>query len=559
MNIQEKNLAAYRSITNGVTKFRTQFNMSPVKILNNETFPILTGTGGNFMDSIKWASAAAAVGGFFGSGRYAAFSHEGNFTPESDGLEGAALLRENIFSWLGNRFQHKRIGFTNGHSEWLGLNDFSSELLEWGREKGVEFEAVGETGLASYDIIIAGNPWENFSQEEEDALINFVENGGGLLILSLGWSWAENKNDASCDNLPVNALGRKLGFKFENGEGDSRYLIGETFGSPNSPKPLETVKAEGKTDDELSDLLAADAGTVYALEGKYIILHLTNELWKKVKTPKRVIDNLDTFYEKEYDFIGRISHPYSGKLWYITNTRTNVFMYMSGDHCGMGAAGANHFIKLLEGGDDWNTVFPGWGFGHEVGHAMVNNACGGLFQPSGTGESWNNVINMYAHKELGYNSIARNQGASYANNFYGEDRKYAALNGTDYDLLPDSERIFDILLSTTCVFVKLPMLIIDYYGWDGMSKLFQTAAADTKNGVKLRTDEEKTEYMIVNMSKAYNVDLSPVFTHWRFPVTENVKDLLKTLPKEEILTGIYKTTKNFDKYTLHINKSLPTN
>jgi hypothetical protein len=237
-------------------------------------------------------------------------------------------------------------------------------------------------------------------------------------------------------------------------------------------------------------------------------------------------------------------------------------MYMSTDHCGMSVQGAAHFLKQIKGADGWETCFPGWGFGHEVGHGMVNKACGGLFQPDGTGESWCNVINMYAHKELGYDALGRNQGASYSDNFYGGDRKYAHLNGTDYDLLPDGDRIFDILLATTAVFVKLPMLIVDYYGWDGMEAMFKNAAADTLNGVKLSTSEERLDYLAVNLSKAYGVDFTPILEHWRFPLTEKTKERVKNLPgikKEEILTEIYSTTKDFSKYTVHKNPVLQTN
>ena len=562
-----KKQTAYKAIMQGIEFFRTRAMMSPVEILsdtNPEVFPILAGNGGSFINSIREASVYSAAAGFYGDGRFAAFSHEGNFGENVEEVE-RAKLQLNILSFLGDGFAKKKIGFTNGNAEWLTLDNFSPILKTTLEGEGVSFENT-QGNLSAYDVIIFGNPWESLSSDKIDALVEFTKNGGGLLVLSLGWSWAGFKNDDECDNLPANMIGTKLGFKFTNGEAGGRYRISEDMPElTGDAKPLEIICADGRTDAEISALLGVDENTVYAVEGQYVISHFTNDLWKLVKRPKLMIDAMDMFYEKEYEFVGKIAHPYNndannGKLWYITNVRTEAFMYMSGDHCGMSVRGAEHFIKFLAGANgEWETAFPGWGFGHEVGHAMVNKVCGGLFQPDGTGESWNNVINMYAHQELGHNAVARNQGASYSSNFYGDDRKYAHLNGTDYDLLPDEDRIFDILLSTTAVFVKLPMLIVDYYGWEGMSKMFRTAAQDTLDGKTLKTNDEHIEYMIVTLSQAYNVDFSPIFEHWRFDVTEQVKSRLKDLPKETILTEIYNTTKNFDKYTVHINADLANN
>lgn len=555
----DKATNAYKSMTDGLKYFGAHSKISPITI-NGDAFPLLTISGGSLKNLMAGTTTISAAFGFHGDGRFVVIGQEAVFSTDADEYLKSNALRQNILSWLGNGFRKKRIGLTNGRSERLGTDNFSADIKTWGQENGIILENIAGFDLSVFDVVIVGNPWEAFLPGELDSLENFAKDGGGLLILGQGQDWATEKDDVSCERMPVNQLGKRLGFNIENGEAGYRFKICEALPILKDAGPINIVKAEGKTDTELYALLDHDDDAAYALEGNYIILHFTNDLWKKVKFPKRMIDAMDVFYEKKYDFIGRVAHPYGGKLWYITNTETDYFMYMSHDHCGMCIRGAEHLIKYFAGEDgEWNDVFAGWGFGHEVGHAMVNKACGGLFQPECTGESWNNVINMYAHNELGRNAQGRNQGASYPSNYYGEDKKYARLNGTDYDLLPDDVRELDILHATTCVFVKLPMLIVDYYGWDGMARLFTQAAQDTKNGVTLKTDEERLEYMIVNVSKAYNVDFSMLFEHWKFPVSARVKDLLKSLPKEETLMGIYKTTGDFDKYTVHINPALSNN
>jgi hypothetical protein len=115
--------------------------------------------------------------------------------------------------------------------------------------------------------------------------------------------------------------------------------------------------------------------------------------------------------------------------------------------------------------------------------------------------------------------------------------------------LPDEDRKFDILKSTTCVFLKLPMLIIDYYGWDGMKKLFEKAAKDNSAGLKLKSDEERTAYMIENISLLYGIDFCNIFEYWRFNISDSTREALKNLPKEALIMDIYKNKKEFDKYT----------
>jgi len=562
--MQKKFLDAYKEITAGEERFVSQSGLTPISVINDSAFPFLTGPGGNFISGIRGAVVPCAVAGFCGNGRYVAFADEWSFSTEADQANEKehtpSRLRENILTWLTQDGKKKRLGFTHGHKEQLGLSNFSAPLQDWLKGQGIVFENA-EADLSSYDAIIVGNPWEELSASELDALESFVKNGGGLLIASLGWYWAYEKNDPALENLPTNRIGARLGFRFENGSGSYRFNIPPEQKKPAEPKPLEMVQAEGKTDEELAKFfVSADENTVYALEGKYNVIHFTNDLWKTVKRPKRAIDYMDEYYEKEHEFVDNIAHPYfPEKLWYITNVNTPHFMYMSTDHCGMGIAGATHYIKHLAGKDGEWPAFPGWGYGHELGHAMVNIVCGGLFQPDTTGESWCNVIGMYAQKELGYEALARNQGTTYSGNFYGDNKKFAHLNGTDYDLLPDEDRVYDILKATTTVFVKLPMLIVDYYGWDGMKALFVKAATDTKNGFKLETSDQRMDYMIVNLSEIYGVDFTSLFEHWRFPVAQETKDKLKELPPEKILMDIYATTKDFAKYEAHRNSELGNN
>jgi hypothetical protein len=72
---------------------------------------------------------------------------------------------------------------------------------------------LGEAG-----VLIIGNAWGEFTDAELDAIQRFVEDGGGLLTVGLGWSWqyygpsgVPNKQPASLDDYPMNELMEHFG------------------------------------------------------------------------------------------------------------------------------------------------------------------------------------------------------------------------------------------------------------------------------------------------------------------------------------------------------------
>jgi hypothetical protein len=57
----------------------------------------------------------------------------------------------------------------------------------------------------------------DFSQQEIDALKSFVLNGGGLLLLGLGWSWELYNPGRTLDEYPMNILGEIFGIRWTTG------------------------------------------------------------------------------------------------------------------------------------------------------------------------------------------------------------------------------------------------------------------------------------------------------------------------------------------------------
>jgi hypothetical protein len=66
-------------------------------------------------------------------------------------------------------------------------------------------------------VVLIGNAWGDFSQQEIDALKSFVSSGGGLLLMGLGWSWEPYNPGKTLDDYPMNKIGEVFGIRWIDG------------------------------------------------------------------------------------------------------------------------------------------------------------------------------------------------------------------------------------------------------------------------------------------------------------------------------------------------------
>ena len=363
-------------------------------------------------------------------------------------------------------------------------------MENWLLKKDFTLEIVSKiSDIKNYDILIIGSPQKAFSKGEISAITQFVSNGGSLLIMN---EWDDDSDDYEGNSLALNELCRNLGFIFQG------YYQDNTVASPKKnlknynnlkDSKLEIVSASGKSNAELKKLLAADPETVYALEGKYVIIHFPSEYWKKLKYPKELIDNMDLIYEKFLEVIQRKNKIYRDKLWFITDpfTDPDVGLYQMYSHCAFSLDAVSDIVEAVnESKENW-LADGAWGVGHEIGHAVVELACAGLFQPEYTSESWNNLAFMLVLKKLGYYDEYKE------NKIYSEDgfNPSAVPGGFDKNQLPKN---LDVLRDNDWVFVSLLVKIVDKYGSESMSDFLAKAASDAKNGMRLGSDDERAQY-----------------------------------------------------------------
>jgi hypothetical protein len=190
-------------LVSGVKSLWCDGTPGPILILDNQTIPIVSGD----RNTIPIPSVVVAAREF-GKGRVVA-SLGGFFTDKALGLFDNRVFARNVIEWL-SRLNRGKILVSRGHSEWdfgPGFDEFRGMLENLGCNVTLYYGPLSPEILSNYDVLLIGTAWGNLKQEEISAILNFVNNGGGLLLTGLGWSWP----DLTLNNYPMNIIGERFG------------------------------------------------------------------------------------------------------------------------------------------------------------------------------------------------------------------------------------------------------------------------------------------------------------------------------------------------------------
>jgi len=145
------------------------------------------------------------------NGRVIAISHEGILANSNFNNFDNETFFNNIIRWLNNgnnrAVRLKEGWINNGNSTAL-----QQSLMDNDYSFGNLFSTITNESLSNPDVLILGNDWNNiqaYTIDELNAIEEFVANGGGLLILGLGWSWPE-----SLSEYPMNQVAQGFGIEF---------------------------------------------------------------------------------------------------------------------------------------------------------------------------------------------------------------------------------------------------------------------------------------------------------------------------------------------------------
>jgi len=195
-------------IVNSIKSLWYDGTPGPILILDNQTIPIVSGD----RNTIPIPSVVV-VAREFGKGRVVA-SLGGFFTDKALNLFDNRVFARNVIEWL-SRLNGSKILVSRGHSEWdfgSGFDEFRRMLENLGYNVTLYYGPLTPEILSNYDVLLIGNAWGNFTQEEISAILNFVNNGGGLLLTGLGWSWPPE--NPTLDNYPMNIIGEHFGVRW---------------------------------------------------------------------------------------------------------------------------------------------------------------------------------------------------------------------------------------------------------------------------------------------------------------------------------------------------------
>jgi len=194
------------TLTEGVDEIVSGGLPGPVFGLSNGWASVASGDEDTSLPSIF------AMAREYGSGRVLVFGHDG-IVQNVNELDNRAFLI-NAANWL-NGHGAQQVLFTSGHGEWVKAPQFEAlrQVLVGEGYTVSEVNGVLSAGiLAGHSLLFIGNAWSAFTEAEIAAIEQYVRNGGGLMMVGLGWSW-----NGDLDDYPMNRVAAPFGARWMPG------------------------------------------------------------------------------------------------------------------------------------------------------------------------------------------------------------------------------------------------------------------------------------------------------------------------------------------------------
>ena len=207
----------YGIITQGVDTINGGA-LGSVQLLNPNAVPIAAGS-----DAYSGMVYSAAV--HYGNGKAFIIGHEGALVNGSMEKYDQLTFIVNTVKWLNST--KKSILIKNGWASEGNMSILISKLKTEGYTIQSTNAKIVSSDLTNIGIIIFGNDWNNkqpYTQDEINTIQEFAQNGGGVLIGGLGWSYtsyvSENLDDYSMNNI-AGIFGLRFGKEIF---GDTPYI-----------------------------------------------------------------------------------------------------------------------------------------------------------------------------------------------------------------------------------------------------------------------------------------------------------------------------------------------
>jgi len=157
------------------------------------------------------------AGGKYGAGHFIAVGHDGFIGDGAVNNFDNPTFLKNAFNWMNNG-GNKVVKMTSGHSEWVNFSNtpqFQNIIGQDGFLTSNLSGTISNAALVGVDILVIGNAWGTMTATEIDAIHNFVNNGGGLFMLGLGWSYEYYVGPLQ--NFAMNQIASPMGVEWITG------------------------------------------------------------------------------------------------------------------------------------------------------------------------------------------------------------------------------------------------------------------------------------------------------------------------------------------------------
>ncbi len=142
----------------------------------------------------------------YGSGRIVILGH-GNVLSNTDLLDNGVFAL-NVMSWLDDSGTGD-LRYTTGHAEWLNgtaLGGLAGLVGSQGMTLSALAAPIQSSALAGVSTLIVGNAWGDLTTDEIEDVRQWVDAGGGLLLVGLGWSWEPYHQGSTIEDYPMMKL-----------------------------------------------------------------------------------------------------------------------------------------------------------------------------------------------------------------------------------------------------------------------------------------------------------------------------------------------------------------
>jgi hypothetical protein len=186
----------------------------PLTSTNSSAVPIILGD-----NDTTPSGAIVGIASKYGNGRVIALGHDGFLEDSNIIILDNEKFTTNAIAWLDKNVKKKAL-ISVGHSEWLNSSNtaiLSSLLTNMGFSVNYYSGTFSSSTLNDVGLVIIGAAWSDFTNNEIENLKNYVQNGNGLFLLGVGWSWVPYHPGTTIDDYPMNKLGREFGIKWIEG------------------------------------------------------------------------------------------------------------------------------------------------------------------------------------------------------------------------------------------------------------------------------------------------------------------------------------------------------